>query len=381
MMIDPDDGMFELDETNNTHASQFVWRPTNLVFGTLTNRPEPPPRTADWNLIDHEELVWYNCDAMRTPTFKPSGTSSYWGAVAMMPGTNSDVDLDLHYWSTGAKNGFADPLATSRWSRGASDFLLMNFRNTPVKFYDVGVLQGGYVSGEDYHMAVVKSRRVYADVSGLVGAFTMDATELLDIYEINITQPGLYHAELVVTDPSLNLGFSLYGPDFIHGGKSDTQSESSGAWLETSSGRDEFNFPVLPDETGLHCLAVWKVGASDVGLTSDYTLWLDFEDVSPVGNTDLPTEVRLVGIHPNPFNPSATITFELPATRRVDLMVYDISGRMIRTLLNGETLGAGRLEAVWNGRDERGRSVSAGVYFCRLVVDGFSDTRRMVLVK
>lgn len=84
---------------------------------------------------------------------------------------------------------------------------------------------------------------------------------------------------------------------------------------------------------------------------------------------------------PNPFNPSTTIVYELPASATVRLVIHDVAGRRVRTLVDAEPLGAGRHETVWNGRDEGGRIVPAGVYFCRLEAGGRAQTTRLVMVK
>jgi hypothetical protein len=92
-------------------------------------------------------------------------------------------------------------------------------------------------------------------------------------------------------------------------------------------------------------------------------------------------QCRLYPSHPNPFNPSATIPFSLPNSRMVSLRIFDISGRLVKTLIRGEMVGAGLHEVVWQGRDDSGRLVATGVYFYRLEADDFSETRRMTLLK
>jgi hypothetical protein len=96
---------------------------------------------------------------------------------------------------------------------------------------------------------------------------------------------------------------------------------------------------------------------------------------------DLPDLARLYPCYPNPFNPATTIRFELPHTASVNLRVYDIRGRRVRTLIEGETVAAGRHEQAWNGRDDNGRTLPAGIYFCRFETEGFRQTYRMALVK
>lgn len=84
---------------------------------------------------------------------------------------------------------------------------------------------------------------------------------------------------------------------------------------------------------------------------------------------------------PNPFNPSTIIKFSLAQADAVRLVVFDVSGRKVRTLLDGERLRPGPQQASWDGTDEDGRSVPAGVYFCLLQAGESSLTRRMALVK
>ncbi len=94
-----------------------------------------------------------------------------------------------------------------------------------------------------------------------------------------------------------------------------------------------------------------------------------------------PANLALRQNYPNPFNPSTTICFDLPDPARVDLRVYDVSGRLVRVLLAGEALPAGRHETMWNGRDGAGLAVGAGVYFYRLEAGAFTQTRCMTLLK
>jgi len=97
--------------------------------------------------------------------------------------------------------------------------------------------------------------------------------------------------------------------------------------------------------------------------------------------SNLPAAFRLWQNRPNPFNPSTIITFDLPVSMRVNLRIYDVSGRLVRTLVAGESMAAGSREKLWNGRDDTGRQVATGVYFYRLTADAFTATRRMMLVK
>ena len=89
---------------------------------------------------------------------------------------------------------------------------------------------------------------------------------------------------------------------------------------------------------------------------------------------------RLHPAAPNPFNPAVELRFELARDARADLVVYDLAGARVRTLVDG-LLAAGTHRAVWNGRDDAGSPVASGVYLYRLRTDGVAQTRRMTLIR
>lgn len=84
--------------------------------------------------------------------------------------------------------------------------------------------------------------------------------------------------------------------------------------------------------------------------------------------------------HPNPFNPSTKLSFQLPAGAQVRLEIYDTAGRKVRTLLDG-FLNAGPVAATWDGRDGGGKALSSGVYLARLDMSGEIATSKLVLLK
>ena len=89
----------------------------------------------------------------------------------------------------------------------------------------------------------------------------------------------------------------------------------------------------------------------------------------------------LHGARPNPFGRQTSLSFTVPAHGSVRLAIYGVSGRLIRTLVQGEELGPGQHNVVWDGRDDAGRSVRSGVYLCRLSFGAHTQTRRMVFLK
>jgi hypothetical protein len=82
---------------------------------------------------------------------------------------------------------------------------------------------------------------------------------------------------------------------------------------------------------------------------------------------------------PNPFRPSCTIQYDLPTAQIVTLRVFDVTGTVVRTLVNARQ-EAGPHRELWDGRAGDGTALPSGVYFYRLEAGDFVATRKMVLL-
>jgi hypothetical protein len=105
----------------------------------------------------------------------------------------------------------------------------------------------------------------------------------------------------------------------------------------------------------------------------------DFEEEQ----ASIPRSVALLQNYPNPFNPDTRIHFTVNSGRfplRTTLKIYNIRGQLVRTLLDEEKKG-GDYAVLWDGRDEKGKEVSSGIYFCRLSAGSSSEVKKMVLIK
>ncbi|MHB1050903.1 MAG: FlgD immunoglobulin-like domain containing protein [Bacteroidota bacterium] len=124
--------------------------------------------------------------------------------------------------------------------------------------------------------------------------------------------------------------------------------------------------------------------AENIVLTAD-KIMLNDRSVSKVtsvgaGQAEVPTTYALQQNFPNPFNPSTTIEFQLPASGFVELKVYDIAGREVTTLVS-DVKNAGTHRIQWNAVDDRGMKVSSGVYFYRISAGQFNQIKKMILLK
>lgn len=115
--------------------------------------------------------------------------------------------------------------------------------------------------------------------------------------------------------------------------------------------------------------------SSPIWLTADTTI-----STGVAGGGQIPKPLELDQNRPNPFNPMTTIAFSTPSRGRTALEIYDVSGRLVRTLVDG-TLDAGRHERLWDGTDDAGREIGSGLYFYRVTFGEESKSRKMILVR
>ncbi len=111
-------------------------------------------------------------------------------------------------------------------------------------------------------------------------------------------------------------------------------------------------------------------------------IWLGFDSaVSESPDGDLPAERSLqVQNIPNPFNPRTVIRFALEEPQEISLRIFDLEGKLVRTLIAGRR-DSGTHSVTWSGKNDRGERVASGLYFCRLTSAEGTQTRKMTLVK
>jgi hypothetical protein len=103
--------------------------------------------------------------------------------------------------------------------------------------------------------------------------------------------------------------------------------------------------------------------------------------VTDAGESSPPTVRYQLRSYPNPFNPRTTITFGTSRTGAVTLQIFDVSGRLVRTLLNEHREPAPDHTVIWDGRDDAGSGVPTGVYYSVLHSPGFRSTGKLALIR
>lgn len=124
----------------------------------------------------------------------------------------------------------------------------------------------------------------------------------------------------------------------------------------------------------------YRIAAIDAsGYASGNSNWTSLSLATGVGET-ASYRFRLYQNNPNPFNPTTRIHFEIDERSPVTLSIFDVQGRLVRRLVD-EMRDPGLYGVQWNGTNEKGESVSSGIYFYRLVAGREVETRKMVLLK
>jgi parallel beta-helix repeat protein len=233
------------------------------------------------------------------------------------------------------------------------------------------------------YLALQKVNKVGLHINGASAKFGEDFTVPVSIsnvsgvtavqIEINFN-PELYS----LNDISLGENFSNYNMNYgLNKAGNKLVIAVAGSDIMNKDGNIlNINLHVLDKLKGTHneALTVSKFLANETDLTKDVTS----DQISLVGKPD---KFTLEQNYPNPFNPTTTIRYSIPDDNvSVRIVVYDIKGREITTLVNSKQ-SAGSYSVVWNATNKFGEKVSSGIYFYRIMTNKFSATKKMMLIK
>ena len=203
-----------------------------------------------------------------------------------------------------------------------------------------------------------------------IGTFSLDAT--------NSTVKIMVY-KTVISD----VGLKFVIPSSGSLGEIKVANTVTNAWEELTF---DFSSHIgLPEAIGIDQIVVFP--DFDLGgRTQDNIIY--FDNISfysnSVGidnrNETFPQGFALEQNFPNPFNPVTTLRYDLPENSYVNVTVYDMLGRQVRTLVN-TTQDAGFRSVIWNATNDYGKPVSAGIYLYQIQAGEFVQTKKMVLLK
>ena len=193
----------------------------------------------------------------------------------------------------------------------------------------------------------------------------IEIEELVAGYIANPTQ-GKSPLTVLFADTSIINGDNpVWSWDFDGNGVQDDSTVGPHFWTYDSNG---VYFPelIITTSCGVDTAAIDSIVVAVLGIhDSEYII---------------PDQYYLYQNNPNPFNPITTLRYDLPENSSVNITIYDMLGRKIKTLIN-QTQEAGYKSVIWNATNDHGKPVSAGVYLYQIKAGEYVQTRKMVLLK
>ncbi len=247
--------------------------------------------------------------------------------------------------------------------------MLVNLNVAPRRTYDVTMTN--YSGDHGYRPQYAESVTLGAAGQIMLAPYTSPYFEGLRLYEWYFTE-GWWN--IYLRDQSVwgNYGMTFHQSTEVYTNKHVADS------VYPAGGGDCWLHVYVPTP-GWCCVAVWAQDMASVG-TMKYQLGLAPAYAEAPDLPTAPARTALVGAAPNPFNPQTTVTFELAATGRARVAVYDLKGALVRALVDAD-LAAGRHQVPWDGHDDAGRQAPSGTYFLRFAADGVRQTTKLALVK
>ena len=230
----------------------------------------------------------------------------------------------------------------------------------------------------------------YNDTLGFYNPFDMnyglrqwdgdgDGTSTIDIgvYEYGAPQLGKIAGYITSTEDSSPVDYVFIKID----NQADifTFADSAGYFeIQLPEGNyDLYAKRVFYDDTIIYNIDVQNETTSQVNF--------NMIDILPPVSNDISTSNAIANEitstnYPNPFNPTTTISFEIPSDGKVDVSIYNLKGQKVKTLQN-DFLRAGNHSLIWDGKDDSGESTSSGLYFYRIKTPKLTTTKKIILMK
>jgi len=252
-----------------------------------------------------------------------------------------------------------------------------------IAFNSAGVLYASELGGDIYTIDLsTGDYSSVTSVNGISSVLAMTIDQMTDEVWVspNVvigTKDKVYTLDLATGDVTL-VGQTGFGKV-----TNDMAIDEQGNLYGIVGGPGEEGELIQIDRTDGTGTLVGNIGYQNVvGLA--YSINGDPNSVKGTG-AGIPESYSLSQNYPNPFNPETRIKFSLPVSSKVTVRVYNLLGEVIRTLVNNE-YEAGDHNILWNGRDEKGKGVSSGIYFYKIKANGtngseYSDIKKMILMK
>lgn len=368
------DGRVRVASTNTPHGGSYHLLMDDATSGGF-NQTDARLRLNLSGQTQVNMTFWWKDFGDETHTqdgiyFSNNGGSSYTKVTSLTPGSYSD-----NTWRTFTID--VDALAAANGLALTSTFIIQfqQYDDYPITtdgfaFDDISVTVGG--GGGGAITAETESNNTSGTANGPVGtgvgvSGSISSSSDQDFFYFDVSTAGNINISLTIGS-SADLDWFLYNSSMV----------------EVARGYSTAN----PEVGNYNAAAGHYFLMVDgyLSAVSSYTLTVNgglANSIVPMqkaiaAGAEGPLTFFLGQNHPNPFRTGTEIRYSLAQAGRVELRIYDVTGRVLRTLVDKE-LPAGRYDVHWRGDGERGERVPPGVYFYRLATPGFTQTRKLLL--
>ncbi len=376
-------------EVNDRRALGAVWRDNDLFMCATVLAPAGPDAgqtTAHWFRIDTVNLPALSVADHGDAGAEDLGAGTYTFFPAIMVDCDKNMGLGFAasnaniycgaYYATRLFGDAAGTVSSTGVLALGTDWYVRTFSNNPAARNRWGDYSGLSICPVDQSTFWVYNE--YACTRGTpttVGGVTEDGRWCTKLGKFFLKQP----VTVAVTSFSATL---KDGAVSVRGTfRSDLGVQAVNVYRGSASGvLDLIHTAYTVDNRGFEYLD----RSVDPGSAYRYQIGVvdsDGEFLSPIADVKVPNAVASMEQNaPNPFNPTTSIRYSLPASEHVTINVYDASGSLVRTLVD-EVRPLGTHDVQWDGRDDSGSTVGSGVYFYRITAGKYSESKKMVLLK
>lgn len=358
--VDQFDDVWEYDEGDNIYEQQFVWSPLVTAKNTPVVRLRPP---------DVGTGVLPNMDGFQ---YTPAASHSW--VIAQAPTSQPSYDFDLVAYTdySGSTSGFSSELARSEMGGYATDFIVGHFTMGYSDIYPAVIHQNGtdYFSMDqsdaDGHRAVY---------TGSFLGESLGANQLVQIYSSLVVAGQTYSVTLRRTDGSDAIAFEVFN------GAPAAKPRGTGIAQSVHHNADLKYATFTASTSSWYPIVVYRTDGGDAAEVVKYDLeWVVGGNPTAAPGEGEVSQFSFAGAQPNPAPGHTMLSFALPVPGQVQLDVFDLRGRRVRSVVD-ERLPAGQHQIAWDGKDARGRATASGTYYLRLKANGEERTQRMTIVR
>jgi hypothetical protein len=352
----------ETNETDNRYSEQFVWSPLAVANGSPLARNAPPERGPS---------VYPNSDGF--VIHRDPFTFDWVTSIASFSAPD-DYDLYVYDDYSGSTSGFTHYVGGSGQASTSTDFVVGSYNYPTFTLYPAVIRFAGGYSGFCIDQNEDQGRVILGTGDMLWADQSMGPYRLADVYSFHADAGETIHLTLRRKTGISDLAFEVFptGSGGIFGRGTGTPSAPVDPSLD--------ELTVAIPTTGYYPLAVFRTTGetADASLTYDFGISRNGLLAAPMDSRES-TEVSFAGAAPNPMSQGGRFEFSLPRPGRVVLGLFDLHGRRVRSLAEGE-FPAGHTQLRWDGRGEDRTQVGAGVYWAKLSAEGRDLTRRVIVI-